>query len=138
MSCPACSTDTFVSSSPEAIGGYIVSPAEQRFWEKMSFRQFAVLFVRLQAIWMVLDGVLSAVTLQTYFSRMHDIFSDFGNHSEAKHAFFWALFRVLWHAAGAIICIRYADRIVSWLIKNLIPKHPTSPTGPESPAPLGK
>ena len=37
-SCQACSTTTFVSSSPEAIGGHIISPAEGRFWERMTFR----------------------------------------------------------------------------------------------------
>jgi RNA polymerase subunit RPABC4/transcription elongation factor Spt4 len=32
MRCQACSTTTFISSSPEAIGGHIISPEEQRFW----------------------------------------------------------------------------------------------------------
>jgi hypothetical protein len=130
--------DTFVSSSPAAIGGQIMSPGEERFWEKMNFRQFAVLTVRLQAIWMVFDGVLSATNLQTYFSRMHDMFSEYGDHSGMKHLFFWAIFRVFWHLAGAIICIRYADRIISWLVKDMIPKPPATPGAAESPAPIGK
>jgi hypothetical protein len=45
VTCPSCSADTFVSSSPAAIGGHIISPQEHRFWEKMNFRQFAILFI---------------------------------------------------------------------------------------------
>ena len=50
LSCPACTTDAFVSSSPEALG-HIISPQEQRFWERMTFRQFAIFLLRLQALW---------------------------------------------------------------------------------------
>lgn len=33
ISCPSCSTDAFVSTSPEALG-QLISPEEQRFWER--------------------------------------------------------------------------------------------------------
>src|SRR5271168_5305684 len=52
LSCPSCSTDAFVATSPEALG-HIISPEEQRFWERMTFRQFAVFLIRLQAVWLL-------------------------------------------------------------------------------------
>ena len=123
VSCPSCSTDTFVSSSPDALG-HIISPEEQRFWERMTFRQFAVFIIRLQAIWFLFYAVDVATYLPSYLSRLHDIFSGSPGYMETRHAFFLALFRVLWHVAGAVVCIRYAERIVSWFVKDVIPKPP--------------
>jgi uncharacterized membrane protein YvbJ len=51
LSCQACSTDTFVSSSLKSIGGHIISPEKNRFSERMTFRQFAVFIIRLQAVY---------------------------------------------------------------------------------------
>jgi len=123
MSCQACGTDTFVSSSPEASGGHIISPEEHRFWERMTFRQFAVFIIRLQAVWFLFYAVDVATFLPSYLGRLQNMFSRSGS-LEARHAFFWALFRVLWHVVGAVICIRYADRIVSRFVKDVIPKQP--------------
>jgi hypothetical protein len=119
ISCPSCSTDTFVSSSPEALG-HIISPEEQCFWERMTFRQFAVFIIRIQAVWFLFDAVDVATYLPSYFARLHETFAS----PDARRTFFLALFRVLWHIAGALVCIRYADRIVSWFVKDVIPKQP--------------
>ena len=34
--------------------------AERRFWERMTFRQFGILIVRLQAIWCLFNAALGA------------------------------------------------------------------------------
>jgi hypothetical protein len=114
ISCPACSTDTFVSSSPEALG-HIISPEEQRFWERMTFRQFAIFLIRLQALWFIFSGVVNATYLLEYLMP----YTHFTRYS------FLIVLRVVLHFAFAIICLRYADRIVSWFAKDIIPKTPT-------------
>jgi hypothetical protein len=112
IDCPVCSTDTFISSSPEAVGGHIISPEEQRFWERMTFRQFAVFFIRIQALWFIVSAVLYAVDLIPYlFPYLHF----------TRYALLIAL-RVGLNVAGAVVCIRYADRIVSWFVKDVIPR----------------
>src|SRR3954463_10493178 len=114
ISCPSCTTDAFVSTSPEALG-HIISPDEQRFWERMMFRQFAVFFIRLQALWLFFGGVIDASYLTDYLMpRVH-----FTPHANM------IVVRVALHAALAIICLRYADRIVSWFVKDIVPKLPT-------------
>ena len=111
--CPSCSTDAFISSSPEALG-HIISSEEQRFWERMTFRQFAVFLIRMQALWLIFETIVEATYLIPYLSP--------GQHF-ATYAFLIMLRGGL-HLALAIICIRYADRIVSWFVKDIIPKNP--------------
>lgn len=115
-SCPACSTDSFITSSPEALG-HIISPAEQVFWERMTFRHFAVFFMRLQAFWLFFDAIVEASYLVGYLSP------------ESPHFIFtltskMIIVRMMMHIALAIFCLRYADRIVSWFIKDIVPKTP--------------
>ena len=113
ISCPSCSTDTFISSSPEAFG-HIISSEEQRFWERMTFRQFAVFLIRLQALWFLFDAVLDSTYLTDYLIP----YAHFTPHA------CMIVVRVGLYVAIAIICLRYADRIISWFVKDIIPKPP--------------
>jgi hypothetical protein len=134
-SCQSCGTTTFVSTSPAAIGGHIITPAEKRFWERMTFRQFGVLLIRMQALWFVVAGVKDAVYLPRYFERLHEAAGSMG-YSDARQSVFLALVTILINIAGAVVCIQFADKIVSWLMKDFIPKTPPEqgqepkPTGP--------
>ena len=114
LSCPSCSSDAFVTTSPEALG-HIISPEEQRFWERMTFRQFAVFLIRLQALWFISTAVIDVTYLLEYL--VPDV--HFTRYT------FYIMVRVVVHIALAIICISYADRIVSWFVKDIIPKPST-------------
>jgi hypothetical protein len=114
LSCPSCSTDTFVSSSPEAIG-HIISPEEHRFWERMTFRQFAVFLIRIQALYFFVEAINYATYLMDYISPTAHF---------TRYAYLLML-RIAMHLALAVFCIRYADRIVSWFVKDIIPKTST-------------
>lgn len=122
-SCPSCTTDTFVTESPEALG-HIISPAEQSYWGRMTFRQFAVLFIRVQALWLFFNAVVEASYLVDYFSPQFPYFS-FTFHAKMLVA------RVALHVAAGIFCLRYADRIISWLVKDIVPRMP--PNSPPVP-----
>jgi len=113
ISCPSCSTDAFVSTSPEALG-HIISPEEQRFWERMTFRQFAIFLIRLQAFWLLFNALIEATYLLEYVTP--------GFHLTPRGWF--VAFRTALHVVLAVICLRYADRIVSWFVKDIIPKLP--------------
>jgi len=114
LSCPSCSSDTFVSSSPEALG-HIISPEEHRFWERMTFRQFAVFLIRLQALYFFVEAVNYATYLVDYIWPT----------THFTHYACLLVLRMVLHLAMAIICIRYAEQIVSWFVKDIIPKAPT-------------
>ena len=130
ISCPSCSMDTFFAASPEALG-HIISPAEQGFWERMTFRQFAVFLIRLQAFWFFFYALIEASYLTDYFS------------TEPPHLTFtfhakMIVVRVAMHVAMGIFCIRYADRIMSWFVKDIVPQMPPNPpAGPVGTAPGG-
>ena len=58
----------FASPSAQKAPGnwqYVISTEEQRFWERMTFRQFAILIIRVQAVWLLFDAVVEG----TYLSR---------------------------------------------------------------------
>jgi hypothetical protein len=111
VSCPSCSTDAFISSSPEALG-HIISPEEQQFWERMTFRHFAIFLIRLQALWLFFGALIDASYLMDYLTP--------GVHF-TPHANMIVV-RVALHVAVGIICLRYADRIISWFVKDILPK----------------
>jgi len=98
---------------------HIISPEEQRFWERMTFRQFAVFLIRLQALWMISTAIIDATYLLEYLAPP----AHFTRYT------FYIVVRFVVHLALAILCIRYADRIVSWFVKDIIPKTPPNPHG---------
>lgn len=126
VNCESCTTAAFVGSSPGIYGGHIITPAEARFWERMTFRQFAILFVRMQAIWFFFYAIFDATYLPRYLS-----FSPFGIYasfnslsSTGQLELFLMIVRVLMYAAAGVACIQFADRILSWLVKDSIPHLP--------------
>ena len=123
-SCQSCSTKTFVCSSPEAIGGHIITPEEQHFWEHMTFRQFAILFIRLQALWFLPYAFDEATYLPTYFTRLHHTAFSVAADSDVRRSIFWIFFRIICHIAAMVVCMRYANRIASWLVRDSIPRQP--------------
>src|SRR6476619_2456358 len=54
---------------------YVVTPAERRFWERATFREFAVLFIRIQALWLFFYAVVDLTYLPRYVSRFHEAYS---------------------------------------------------------------
>src|SRR6478735_5146488 len=44
-----------------------ISNEERRFWEQMTFKQFAVLMIQLQAIWLLFNAVIDVTYLPRYF-----------------------------------------------------------------------
>jgi hypothetical protein len=121
-SCQSCNTGTFASSSPEAMGGHVISPAEHSVWERMTFRQFTILFIRFQSLFFLVYAIDDATYLPAYLTRLHAAVG--GAYSYEKTYIFWLCIRILGHVAAFVACIRYADRVASWLVRDSIPKQP--------------
>ena len=121
--CQSCNTETFVTSSPEAVGGHIISPEEQRFWERMTFRQLAILFIRFQSIWFLTYAFDEAIFMPSYVSRLHSAVSALAV-ADASRAIWGLVLRMICHIATAIAVFRYADRIASWLVRDKITNQP--------------
>ncbi len=105
-----------------------VSPEEQCFWDRMTFREFALLFVRLQALWVIFPAVVELTYLPGYLStffpaRRFDVLP-----SDMKQTFYLALLRIALRVAVGIGVFAYADRLLSWLAKGLLVSRRAEPT----------
>jgi hypothetical protein len=123
--CQSCNTETFVASSPAAIGGHNISPEEQRFWQRMTLRKFTILFIRIEGLFFLAYAIDEATYLPGYFRHLHNAVNE-AVIADERSTIFWVLFRVFWHVAAVIAIIRYADRIASWLVKDAIPRRETA------------
>jgi hypothetical protein len=123
--CGTCHTE-FVAATqamqPEPDSEYVISADEQRFWERMTFRQFAIVIVRLQAVWLLFYAVIDATYLPSYFARARGAYSPLYTTVFMNSPLFFAILRILLHVALAIALIQYAERVLSWLVKDSIPK----------------
>lgn len=102
------------------VGKGMISSEEQSFWERMTYRQFGVFFIRMQAVWFIFYAILDLTYLPSYFPSLHEIFSSDSLHPILDLRSFMAILRILLNIAGALACIQFADRIVSWLVKDMI------------------
>lgn len=129
--CSTCRTE-FVApsqlSSPDPSGEYVISPEEKRFWERMTFRQFAILMIRLQAVWLLFYAVVDA----TYLPRYFRFSSPYPLYKQISFDVFLAILRIILHLAAAVALIQHAERVLSWLVKDCIseppPNKPLQPT----------
>ncbi len=80
----------------------------------MTFRQFAVFLIRLQALWFLFDAIYDTTYLTDYLMPPAHF---------TPHAYMIVV-RACLYVAVAIICLRYAERIISWFVKDIIPKAP--------------
>jgi hypothetical protein len=90
----------------------------------MTFRQFSVLFVRLQALWLLFYAVVELTYLPTYWSQFYGNPSYSELNPELRRNLAMAILRILLQVAAAVALVQYADRVVSWFVRDWIPKHP--------------
>ena len=111
----------------EAKAEPVVSPPEQRFWERMTFRQFGVLMIRLQAVWLLFGAVVDTTYLPTYVGRWLAGSSRPAVLSQLNHDLAFAVLRIVLHVGAAVAVILYAERLLSWLVRDFVAKQPPEP-----------
>ncbi len=102
----------------------MVSPEEQRFWRRMTFRQFAILMVRLQAVWLLFYAAVDATYLSRYFNLWTTASSYAALSPAGRLDLLMLILRVIMHVAAAVALIQHAEKVLSWLVKDSIPKEP--------------
>ena len=130
VECVTCHTPVGTptqATQPEARSKHVISPEEQRFWERMTFRQFAILIVRLQAVWLLFYAAIDATYLPSYFARARGTLSYSSLYTQISPTQFFAILRIILHVALAVALIQYAERVLSWLVKDLISKSAPNP-----------
>lgn len=94
----------------------------------MTFRQFAVLIIRLQAVWLVFDAIVDLSYLPTYIARFNNSSPTSFSYGDVRRTLFLAILRTILHFAAAVALIQYADRVLSWLVRDWIQKPPPDKT----------
>ena|SRR5882672_7365084 len=123
--CGTCHTALVVPSEPthpEPSGEFVISPEEQGFWARMTFRQFAILMIKLQAVWMLFYALVDATYLSRYFSFSSTVSSYSALSPGARLDLLMLVLRIIMHVAAAVALIQHAERVLSWLVKDSIPK----------------
>src|ERR1041385_3332776 len=108
--------------APAAESPAAISARESLFWEQMSFRKFAALMIRLQALWLLFYAVVDATYLPRYFRSLHYASIHSVAATDVKIDLFLAVLRILLHVAAALSLIQHAERFLSWLIKDWVRK----------------
>jgi len=125
--CSTCHTEfvtTLQPSPSEPNGEHVISPAEQRFWERMTFREFAILMVRLQALWILFPVIIELTYLPGYLSTFFPASRFDVLPPELKHTFYLALLRIGLRVVVAVAAFCYAERLLSWLVRESVAKQP--------------
>lgn len=100
----------------------------KHFWERMTFRDFAILLVRLQALWLLFYVAIDLTYLQSYISRFipaprYDVLP-----IELQQTFHMAVLRMALRILVAVLAFKFADRLIDWLAKGLLKNPPRSTT----------
>ena len=107
---------------PVVQGLKIISPQEQRFWERMTFKQFAIVIVRLQAVWLFVDAAAAATSIPRYFIRSGTIAVSSDLSPAMKLELFMLIVRMVLYVAVAMTLIQRSEKILSWLVKDFVAK----------------
>jgi hypothetical protein len=91
----------------------------------MTFRQFTILFLRLQAVWLLFYAAIDVTYLPPYFIRLNEVSSYSARSPQLGLGFFLALLRIILHVAAALAVIQYSERVVSWFARDWIPTQPS-------------
>jgi hypothetical protein len=127
--CTTCHTQ-FVStpagSLPSLRNEHLISPEEWRFWNRMTFRQFAVVIVRLAALWCFFEGALEAAILVRYVMVIPFLMSSPGypGYPYAMTELFVPVLRVGLCVVTGFILFSGGERILSWLVRGAVQRQP--------------
>lgn len=118
-----------LSAAPQA--DCTISPQEMSFWGRMTFRQFAVLMIRLEAIWFFFYAVLDATYLPRYVIDLPLFFSGTRASMTYQLDFILLIVRIGMHVIAGFLLIFNADKLLSWMVRDLV--HQPAPLNPLPP-----
>ena len=120
--CVTCHT-SFATPSEER-GDQQVSPEEARFWAHMTFRQFGLLMIRVQSLWLFFNAVVELTYLPTYLSRRLEGSFYSMVPTDLKRDLGLAVLRIGLNVAAGLAAIQYSERLLSWLVRDWVGKQP--------------
>jgi hypothetical protein len=118
--CVTCHT-ALVPPASSAQSEPVVGPqsfSEDRLLvERTIFGKFTILIVRLQAVWLLIDALIEITYIPPYLERLNEVFA---NYQHLRTNFLMLILRIVLYMAAALGVLQYADRLVIWLLNDLI------------------
>jgi hypothetical protein len=102
-----------------------ISLEEKRFWSRITFRQFAIVMLRLQACWLFINAAVDLIYIPRYIKLYNTFY-----HSQVlidKPGFYTLLLRILINVGLGILIIQKAEKFLSWVVKDLVAEQATRP-----------
>lgn len=114
-----------------------MSPPEKRFWERMTFRQLAIVIVRMQALWLFFNAMIDLTYLPRYLTRTVLMSGTRFVSIEANLDFVLMLSRIALNVGAGLALFLGAGKVLSWLVKDEMEKQAaeanlTTPEQPQS------
>jgi hypothetical protein len=101
-----------------------MSPEEQRFWEKMTFRQFAILTVRLQALWLFFNAFLNMTYLPRFAAVSNSVSAYATLSPTGRLDLLMVIVRIILNIAAGLAIIQNTEKVLHWLVKDCIQERP--------------
>ena len=123
LQCGTCHATLPASSSPappEPAFPTGISAEEQAVWRRMTFREFFILLLRLQAVWLLFYAALDLTYLLPWLVRLLETPS-YAAGSRGIDSFLWPVLRLVLRVAAAFALIQQAERVASWFVKDWVP-----------------
>jgi hypothetical protein len=125
--CSTCHTEFVTASSPSPAPtlsrGYVMSPEEQRFWKQLTFRLILIIIVKIVGLWLLFVAALQTINLEPLFSALPRV-DYYPLPSQYISALIPAILRIALHVAAGLVLILYSEKLLGWLVKDLISKPP--------------
>ena len=125
--CTICHTE-FVSSptASRAVlrNEYLISPEEWRFWNRMTFRQFGVVIVRLAALWCFFEAALEATAFIQYMMLLYFMPRTITFTYPLASQFAAPIVRIGFCVVAGFVLFFRPERVLSWLVRGAVLRQP--------------
>jgi hypothetical protein len=123
--CSTCHTG-FGTESPPALAPpfsreYLMSVEEQRFWKQLSARHIIIIILRMAGLWLLFLAALQTINLAPLFSALPHV-----DYYPLPPVYISALapviLRIALYVATGLVLIFYTEKLLGWLVKDLVSK----------------
>lgn len=130
--CSTCHTD-FADLTPPLKNRDEMSLAEERFWQRMTFRQFAVLIVRLVALGLFFQALIEATEFLRFLANLSMVISPAVSYPLFRTDAILLMLRIGLRVIVGFVLLFNTEGLLSWLVKGSVLWQPPDISSPGHP-----
>lgn len=121
-------TEPLPNLEPPFSREYLLSAEEQRFWKQLNLRQIIIIILRMLGLWLLFSAAMQATLLVPFFATLSQIDSPSPVLSRYHSEFLLAIVRLFFYVTGGLVLLIWTEKLLGWLVKDLVSKPPTDRT----------